>query len=41
MFYNPPPLKKVTEENILRMFEGKVIRKIYAPMMENNIWRIR
>jgi hypothetical protein len=31
----------VTEENILRMFERKIIRKIYGPVMENNIWRIR
>jgi hypothetical protein len=30
-----------TEENILRMFERQIIRKIYGPVMENNIWRIR
>jgi hypothetical protein len=30
----------VTEENILRMSERKIIRKIYGPVMENNIWRI-
>jgi hypothetical protein len=23
------------------MFESKIICKIYGPMMENNIWRIR
>jgi hypothetical protein len=31
----------VTEENILRMSERKIIRKIYGSVMENNIWRIR
>jgi hypothetical protein len=31
----------VTEENILRIFERKIIRKIYGPVMENNLWRIR
>jgi hypothetical protein len=31
----------ITEENILRMFERKIIRKIYGPVMENNVWRIR
>jgi hypothetical protein len=30
----------VTEENILRMFDRKIIQKIYGPVMENNIWRI-
>jgi hypothetical protein len=28
-------------ENILRKFERHIIRKIYGPVMENNIWRIR
>jgi hypothetical protein len=23
------------------MFERKIIRKIYGPVMENNMWRIR
>jgi hypothetical protein len=23
------------------MFEGKIIRRIYGPVMENNAWRIR
>jgi hypothetical protein len=31
----------VTEENALRMFERKIIRGIYGPVMENNVWRIR
>jgi hypothetical protein len=31
----------VTEKNILRMSERKVMRKIYGPVMEKNIWRIR
>jgi hypothetical protein len=31
----------VTEENALRMFERKIIRRIYVPVMENNVWRIR
>jgi hypothetical protein len=31
----------VIEENILRKFERKIIRKIYGPVMENNIWRTR
>jgi hypothetical protein len=30
----------VTEENALRMFERKIIRRIYGPVMENNVWRI-
>jgi hypothetical protein len=30
----------VTEENILRIFERKIIRKIYGPVMANNSWRI-
>jgi hypothetical protein len=30
-----------TEEDILRMFERGITRKIYGPVMEDNIWRIR
>jgi hypothetical protein len=31
----------VTEENALRMFERKIVRRIYGPVMENNVWRTR
>jgi hypothetical protein len=31
----------VTEENALRMFERNIIRRIYGPVMENNVWRMR
>jgi hypothetical protein len=31
----------VTEENALIMCERKIIRRIYGPVMENNVWRIR
>jgi hypothetical protein len=31
----------VTEENALRMFERKIIRRIYGPVIENNVWRLR
>jgi hypothetical protein len=31
----------VTDENVLRMFERKIIHRIYVPVMENNVWRIR
>jgi hypothetical protein len=31
----------VTEENALRRFERKVLRKIYGPLMDNGVWRIR
>jgi hypothetical protein len=31
----------VTGENILRIFERKIIGKIYGPVMENNSWKIR
>jgi hypothetical protein len=30
-----------TEENALRMFERKIIRRIYGTVMENYVWRIR
>ena len=29
------------DENTLRIFERKVIRRIYGPVIENNTWRIR
>jgi hypothetical protein len=29
------------EENALRIFERKILRKIYGPVMENDIWRHR
>jgi hypothetical protein len=25
----------------MTMFERKIIRRIYRPVMENNVWRIR
>jgi hypothetical protein len=31
----------VTEENALRRFEKKVLQKIYGPVMDNRVWRIR
>jgi hypothetical protein len=31
----------VTEENALRRFERKVLHKIYGPVMDNGVWRIR
>jgi hypothetical protein len=31
----------VTEENALRRLERKVLRKIYGPVMDNGVWRIR
>jgi hypothetical protein len=31
----------VTEENALRMFKRKIICKMYGPVVENSIWRIR
>jgi hypothetical protein len=31
----------VTEENAPRMFVRKIIRRIYGPVVENNVWRIR
>jgi len=30
-----------SEENLLRIFERKILRKIYGPIQERNIWRIR
>jgi hypothetical protein len=34
------PLTAV-EENALGMFERKLTRRIYGPVMESNVWRIR
>jgi hypothetical protein len=31
----------VTEENALRIFERKIMRRIYGPVLENNVWMIR
>jgi hypothetical protein len=31
----------VVEKNALRMLGRKIIHRIYGPVMENNIWRIR
>jgi hypothetical protein len=31
----------LTEENALRRFETKVLRKIYGPVMDEGLWRIR
>jgi hypothetical protein len=28
-------------ENALKMFERRIIRRIYGPVVENSIWRIR
>jgi hypothetical protein len=30
-----------TEENALRIFERKIVRRIYGAVMGNNVWRIR
>jgi hypothetical protein len=29
------------EENALRRFERKVLRKIYGPVVDKGVWRIR
>jgi hypothetical protein len=31
----------LVEANALRMLRGKIICRIYGPVMENNIWRIK
>jgi hypothetical protein len=31
----------ISDENALRMFEWKVIRKIYGPVFEDGVWRVR
>jgi hypothetical protein len=30
----------ISDENALRIFERKVIRKIYGPVFEDGVWRI-
>jgi len=30
-----------SDENLLRIFERKILRKIYEPIQERDIWRIR
>jgi hypothetical protein len=30
-----------SDENLLRIFERKIMRKIYGPIQEGDIWRIR
>jgi hypothetical protein len=30
-----------SDENLLRIFERKLLRKIYGPIQEGDIWRIR
>ena len=30
-----------TKENALRRFERKVLRKIYGPVVDKEVWRIR
>jgi hypothetical protein len=29
------------EERVLAVFERKILRKIYGPLKENELWRIR
>jgi hypothetical protein len=31
----------ISDENALRIFERKVIRKIYGPVCEDGAWRVR
>ena len=40
MDLKPGPLQK-SDENLLRIFERKMLRKIYGPIQEGDIWRIR
>ena len=30
-----------SDENLLRIFERKILRKIYGPIQEGDMWRIR
>jgi hypothetical protein len=31
----------ISDENALRIFERKVIRKIYSPVCQDGVWRVR
>jgi hypothetical protein len=31
----------IFDENVLRIFERKIIRKIYGPVSEDSVWRVR
>jgi hypothetical protein len=31
----------ISDENALRIFERKVITKIYGPVCEDGVWRVR
>jgi hypothetical protein len=31
----------ISDENALQIFERKVIRKIYGPVCEDGVWRVR
>jgi hypothetical protein len=31
----------ISDENALRIFERKIIRKIYGPVREDGVWRVR
>jgi hypothetical protein len=30
-----------SDENLLRIFERKILRKVYVPVQEGDTWRIR
>jgi hypothetical protein len=30
-----------SDENLLRIFKRKILRRIYGPVQDGNIWRIR
>jgi hypothetical protein len=34
-------LSSLLEERLLAVFERKILRKIYGPLKENEVWRIR
>jgi len=39
MDLKPGPSK--SDENLFRVFEGKILQRIYGPVQEGDIWRIR